>query len=1521
MVDAGETEARSIEAARPARKQSGLAISFGSLPVLACLALVIGLWLFPPAVRVFEPHYLLPLFNSSLFLAAFVIASIALRSYLLSGAAAILWLGCGVLTLGAGALAAGWLIFPFGPNANVTIFNVAVLLASICHAGGVLFTLEERSREADPGRRRRKAALACLAALTAIALLVGLTLTGLMPPFFIQGQGPTALRQYVVEWSLVLLIFASLVIMQRFLSKRAPFHYWYSLALALVAISMLAFFLQPAVGSPIGWVGRSAYVLAAVYFLLSANSAWREARTRGVGLSETLAELFDPGLHWQAIAATVSDAIVSYHDTGEILLWNQAAERIFGYPEAEVVGESIDLILPDPKAAEAPRLTRGVSEIELARQDGSRFNAEVSVSTQPSSLGLITTLVIRDVTARQRAEEALRESEARFRSLFENMTEGVALHELLYDDHGLAVDYRIVSTNPAFEKHTGLKPEQVQGQLASLAYGTGAAPYLEEFARVARTGQAYAFETTFSPMQRHFHISVTSPKQGQFVTVFADITERQQTEREIQHLASFPQMNPQPVLEVGVDGRITYFNQAALNALGKTGQAADLKNFLPDDLQEIVSTAKRTGRKHFQREVVVNGAVFLENFFFSEPSQVVRLYAVDITARQRVEAALRRAKEEWERTFDAVPDLICILDQEHRIVRCNRAMTEALGVDPQQLVGRTCYEAVHGLPEPPDFCPHSKLLQDGQAHTTEVQELGREFLVTVSPFLFEAGRTVGSVHVARDITDHKQAEAALRASEERFRIMADAIPQLAWTAGSDGYISWYNQRWYDYTGTTPVDMEGWGWQSVHDPKVLPEVLEQWRVSLATGRPFDMVFPLRGADGQFREFLTRVMPMKDADGRIIQWFGTNTDITERQQAEEALRHSYHRLDLLAETASHLLGSVSPQKVVDAICLKVMEFLHCDAFFNFLRDEQEERLFLNAYAGIPEEEARRIQWLDYGVAVCGCAAQDACRIVTEDILHTHDPRTDLIKSYGIQAYACHPLMVEGRVLGTLSFGTRSRSHFTQEELTLMNAVADQVAIAIDRQQVEAALRRLNEELEQRVEERTAALQATVAQLEEEVSDRQQAEQQAASRGRLYRLLSLVSETIVRAQDQEGLFRQTCRIMMEEGDFLLCWIGLVDWDAGEVRAAVQFDLVDAYPQNITISLADVPEGRGPSGVAVREGRWDVCPDVAADPRMAPWREQALARGFRSSAAFPLFKGGRVEGVLTLYSGQKDFFNEEEIALLNSLAQDLSFAMESMDREAKRQQAEAEIRRLNEALEQRVKERTAELESANRELEAFTYSVSHDLKAPLRAIQGFSRILLGERASGLDAEGHRLLEVIISNTRIMTRLIDDLLALSRLGRQQIIKSQVDLAVVARQAFEPLQAQEPERDLQLVVRDLPPAWGEPSLLNQVMVNLLGNAIKYTRPKKTAVIEVAGHTEGPETIYSITDNGIGFDERYAHKLFGVFQRLHSDPDYEGTGVGLAIVQRIIHRHGGRVWARGKVGEGATFYFALPRKKA
>ncbi|MDA8432793.1 MAG: GAF domain-containing protein [Nitrospiraceae bacterium] len=429
---------------------------------------------------------------------------------------------------------------------------------------------------------------------------------------------------------------------------------------------------------------------------------------------------------------------------------------------------------------------------------------------------------------------------------------------------------------------------------------------------------------------------------------------------------------------------------------------------------------------------------------------------------------------------------------------------------------------------------------------------------------------------------------------------------------------------------------------------------------------------------------------DEVGRLSRAFDAMTRhlrsvIHDYQETSDALRKAKERSEILSETAAGLLESDRPQDVVDGICRKVMGFLDCHVFFNYLVDEKAGRLRLNAYSGVSPEEAAAVEWLDFGAGVCGCVARNGVFIVCEDIPGTPDPRTDRVRPLGITAYACHPLLSGGRVIGTLSFGTRSRTAFGREDLAMMKTVAGQVAIALER------------------------------------------------------MLLLESEKL---------------------------------------------------------------------------------------------------------------------------------------------------------------------------------RAAELEAVNRELESFAYSVSHDLRTPLRSIDGFSLALLEDYADRLDAEGKDYLERVRAATQHMGGLIDDILKLSRLTRADMKSEGVDLGEIAHGVARRLAEAHPGRRVEVKIAEGMEAEGDERLLAIVLENLMGNAWKFTERSDPAIIEVGSMRQDGEKIFFVRDNGVGFDMRYANKLFQPFQRLHDAGDFGGTGIGLATVKRIVERHRGRVWIEGETGRGAAVFFTL-----
>lgn len=332
-----------------------------------------------------------------------------------------------------------------------------------------------------------------------------------------------------------------------------------------------------------------------------------------------------------------------------------------------------------------------------------------------------------------------------------------------------------------------------------------------------------------------------------------------------------------------------------------------------------------------------------------------------------------------------------------------------------------------------------------------------------------------------------------------------------------------------------------------------------------------------------------------------------------------------------------------------------------------------------------------------------------------------------------------------------------------------------------------------------------------------------------------------------------------------------------------------------------------------AMRSGQTLILCDVDRELPLGEGADMFKAIDIRAIIVCPLVKEGALRAMMAVHQTTPRAWKPAEIVMVQDVVERCWSTLE-------RRIAEEKIQRLNAELEHRVSERTAQLEAANKELEAFSYSVSHDLRSPLRAVDGFSQAVMEDYGAQLPEEGQRYLATIRSGAQRMGALIDDLLTFSRLSRLPLTRQTVDAGRQVREVLDELKPTHDGRSVEIRLGELPPYRGDPALIKQVWVNLISNALKYTNKRAQAVVEISAGRDRSSRVYSVRDNGTGFDMRYVHKLFGVFQRLHRAEEYEGTGVGLAIVQRVVHRHGGRVWAEAAVDQGATFYFTLEEKE-
>jgi len=989
------------------------------------------------------------------------------------------------------------------------------------------------------------------------------------------------------------------------------------------------------------------------------------------------------------------------------------------------------------------------------------------------------------------SRESARQTEARLGEIVNSATDAIVVVD---------AQERIVLYNAAAEQMFGCPRSGAIGQnLDRFIPPPGRAALWSEI----RTGGA-----TRSPRPvygrradgREFPLeaSVSQSERGEaggqkvFTLILRDLSERRHAEEEAALLAAIVQSSLDAIVGKDLDGVVRTWNPAAAAMFG---YAADeivgrpISLLIPDDHRDeedlILSRVKRgLSVEHIETlrrrkdGSLVDVSVTVSPIIDSGGRVVgASKVARDISERKRAEAVLREREEQFRLFIEHSPAAIAMFDRDMRYLVASRRWIDDYGLAGKPIIGCSHYEIFPEMPERWKEI-HRRCL-GGRVEKCEEDPFLRADGKTqwirweVRPWNQGDGSIGGIIIFAEEITARKQAEQARLASDARYRTLFEQAPDGILIANAGGGYIDANPSVCGLLGYTREELTRLHSNDLVGPAErasVPATLAE----LNAGAGHHREWQFRRKDGSV--VVAEVMGTMMPDGNLM---GVVRDITERRRAEAALQEKERQL----HAADRRLAEIM-QGMTEACFALDQEWR-----FTFVND-RGVTLFRHSR---PELLGRPI-WEVFRKLVGTPMEAHYRRAMSKRIPVTFEAFSPIVERW-----------VEIRLFPTA------------------DGLAAFLLDISDRKQSEEAIWRLNAELEQRVDERTAEL----ADLYNN-----------APCG--YHSLNAEGE-IVRINDTE-----------------LRWLG--------------------YEREEIVGRKKVLDVLTPaSGVVFAE-------------------------------AFPVFKArGSLED-LELEMVRKD--GSVLPVLLNATVvrdQEGNFLMSrsTMVDYTDRKRAETALRAWQ-----------ARLEAANRELEAFSYSVSHDLRTPLRAIDGFSQAVLEDCGPLLPEEGRRFLATIRTSAQRMGELIDDLLAFSKLGRQALRTQVVDTGKLVQSSVADLQGELAGRQVAVKIGPLPPCEGDPALLKQVWLNLLSNAIKYTRRCAAAVVEVGCREEGGAQVFFVRDNGSGFDMQYAHKLFGVFQRLHRLEDFEGTGVGLAIVQRIVARHGGRIWAHGVVDQGATFSFTL-----
>jgi PAS domain S-box-containing protein len=927
-----------------------------------------------------------------------------------------------------------------------------------------------------------------------------------------------------------------------------------------------------------------------------------------------------------------------------------------------------------------------------------------------------------------------------------------------------------------------------------------------------------------------------------------------------------------------------------------------------------------------------------------KPRQYVAI-RTDITERKREEEIRGRLAAVVESSDDAI--ISKTLDGT--ITSWNPGAVKLFGYSSAEAVGKSMRMLL-----PPDRANEETnilaRIVRGEAvdhlETVRVRKDGRriDISATISPIKNSLGAIIGASKIARDMTERKRAEAALQeslvASKAALKELADqkfALDQHAIVAITDvqGTITYVNEKFCAISQYSEEELIGQNHRilnSGHHPR---EFFQQMYHAIANGKVWHGEIKNRAKDGSFYWVDTTVVPTLSAEGKPRQYVAIRADITERKRAEEVLREQAKVLDLAQVLVRDMTGKI------------VVWNLGVEKLYGYAQDEAVGRLsheLLQTQFPEPLEQIERtLEQTGTWEGELVHSKRDGTRLVVASLWVLHRDAQGL----PLRVMESNTDITERRLAEEALNKSLRTSEAALQELADQKFALDQHAI-VAITDVQGTITYVNDKfcaISQYSEDELIGQNHRILNSGHHPKEFFREMYHSIANGRVWHgeiknrakngSFYWVDTTIVPTLDAEGKPRQYVAIRADitqraRGQEVLAGQALelsryaeelsTSQEALQSKTLMLQSVLDSMSEGLVVAdengkfiiwnpAAEKIVGLGAANVP--SGEWNKHYGVFLPDTVTPFppEQNPLLRaihGEAGSAEMFLRNAELAEGVW-IDSSASPLKDKDNVARGAVIAfRDIT----------QRKKDEREIRTLNDQLEQRVIERTAQLEAANKELEAFSYSVSHDLRAPLRHIGGFSKMLVEEFGPTLDPTAQHYLDRIQSGTQKMGQLVDELLGLARVGRHAINRQATNLNSMVAEVIAMLQPEIEGRQVEWAFAELPVVECDPILVKQVFQNLLTNALKFTRSRTPAVIGISNRESDGQFVFTVRDNGIGFNMKYVDKLFGVFQRLHRAEDFEGTGIGLATVQRIVQKHGGRVWAEGEVDKGAAFHFTL-----